>query len=456
MVYGFAALFFGAAAVLAIGGAPTWAEWIAVVFLWTIVSLLYLALALGAWSAPVEAQRRTGARKGRRYRDAFGYGARKLAGLLFVAALFVSGRPVLASLYLFLWLRVVLAFALLACLVHAGVRVKWPLRAKFGLPRRLAYLLYAKPYRQVWKRVLPVGFWLLATALALVLAFDAWPMAAEETITAILWNGVLVLLTLSGLSFLFLVFAEDGGNVVQGKQPLGWPRAIGFYALVLLRLVLLSAICWAGQWLLAGLYLALICVVSATRWYGTIAGHQDDEVLNPSILTALTGLCLLFGPFLLLVSPVLLPILAYEHWCNIRTAKDLRRKFNKPGGFIYFLYSEPHQYEHFLGEGGVLAAYRDQVVARDWRTRIRPEREGPAWQEFRKSAEGRLLKRFEISRLRHHLPFVAVIPPSPWVKDFQMSEAYRARQRDKGAALRKLENQIELAAGKVFGMAAPS
>jgi len=456
--YAFAALLIGAAVMLAFGGAPAWAEWIAVVILWSLVSLAYFAIALRFLLLPALAlagvQGRKGDRKGPRFRSVIEYCVGRLVRLLFAVALFVSGRPVLASLYLFLFLWVPLVFAVLACLTHAGIWIKQPLRKALGLPRGLVYLLYAKPCRRVWKQVLPTGFWLVATVLALGLAFDALPMAAEEAITAILWGTALALLALSGLSFLFLVFVEDGGNVVHGKPPFDWPRAIGFYAQFLQRLVFLSALCWAGLWILAGLYLALICVVSAIEWYGTLNGDQDDEILNPSILTGVTGLLLLFGPFLVLVSPVYLPILAYEFWCKIRTAKDLRGKFGKPDGLIYFLYSEPHQYEHFLGEGGVLAAYGEQVVARNWRTCIRPAREGPGWEDFEESAEGRLLKHFEISRLRHHLPFVAVVPPSPWLKGFQMSKVYRARRRDNGRALRKLEEQIKKAVSKAFGIAA--
>lgn len=55
-----------------------------------------------------------------------------------------------------------------------------------------------------------------------------------------------------------------------------------------------------------------------------------------------------------------------------RLARRLRSTFDAPGGAVYFAYSEPHQFDRFLGAGGVLQAAIGGVIARNWRNDIQP------------------------------------------------------------------------------------
>ena len=129
----------------------------------------------------------------------------------------------------------------------------------------------------------------------------------------------------------------------------------------------------------------------------------------------------------------------------------LREAFGKPEGFVYFLYSEPHQREHFLGPGGLLAGMGDRVVARDWRGDVTPARKAAGWTRFEQTPEGALLHVNGVGSMQKDLPLIAVAPARGTVQVFRLSEAYRARSRDKGAALEKTEMDVRAAIAVVLG-----
>ena len=119
----------------------------------------------------------------------------------------------------------------------------------------------------------------------------------------------------------------------------------------------------------------------------------------------------------------------------------LRAAFDRPAGFVYFMTSEPHQRDHFLGPGGLLADLGD-VVARDYRKHVLETRNSYNWQAFEQAPEGALLHVNGVSNMRRDLPFIAVVPPYGPVRVFRLSEPYRARKRDGGAALAEAEKEI--------------
>lgn len=123
----------------------------------------------------------------------------------------------------------------------------------------------------------------------------------------------------------------------------------------------------------------------------------------------------------------------------------LREAFGKPEGFVYFMCSEPHQRDHFLGPGGLLADLGDRVVARDYRRHVLETRTTYNWMAFEQAPEGALLHVNGVSNMRRDLPFVAIVPPHGRVQTFRLSEPYRARSRDKGAALKEAETEIRTA-----------
>ncbi len=144
---------------------------------------------------------------------------------------------------------------------------------------------------------------------------------------------------------------------------------------------------------------------------------------------------------------------ARAHEARIRRAAAsyrLREAFGKPEGFVYFMCSEPHQREHFLGDGGLLAALGDRVVARDYRRHVMETRTTYNWQAFELAPEGALLRLNGVSNMRRDLPFIAVVPPRGRVQIFRLSKPYRARTRDRGAALEQAEAELRVAIDAAF------
>lgn len=129
----------------------------------------------------------------------------------------------------------------------------------------------------------------------------------------------------------------------------------------------------------------------------------------------------------------------------------LREEFGKPDGFVYFMCSEPHQREHFLGPDGLLTDLGDRVVARDYRQHVLETRNSYNWMAFEQAPEGALLHVNGISNMLKDLPFFAIVPPKGQVRIFKISEPYRARRRDKGAALAEAEAEISAAIEAIFG-----
>ena len=153
--------------------------------------------------------------------------------------------------------------------------------------------------------------------------------------------------------------------------------------------------------------------------------------------------------FWILVSPVVVVaapfIFAWDRRAARRDSRGLRVAFDRPGGLVYFLYSEPHQYECFLGKGGVLHEVRGRVVARDWRADVRACIDESGWEAFKETAEGRMLSRLQLTNMREHLPAVIVARPRKWIKVFRFSEQYRKRRRDGGKSLENEERCLRRA-----------
>ena len=126
-----------------------------------------------------------------------------------------------------------------------------------------------------------------------------------------------------------------------------------------------------------------------------------------------------------------------------RLARRLRLTFDRPGGAVYFVYSEQHQFDRFLGPGGVLQAAIGGVVARNWRNDIQP-----GWSTRSKTPlaepERALLRRYQVSNMREHLPFAVVIAADDSLHAFHLSKPYRMRLRDGGAALGEAESRLRL------------
>lgn len=87
----------------------------------------------------------------------------------------------------------------------------------------------------------------------------------------------------------------------------------------------------------------------------------------------------------------------------------------------------------------IAAARRNFREIHDGPAARRRERDG------QQAPEGALLHVNGVSNMRRDLPFLAIVPRRGRVQSFRLSEAYRARGRDKGAALKKAETEIRAA-----------
>ena len=508
------ATFLAAALLLAWGSAPGWAVWLAAGFLWTIVGLGFLAMAIGClvFRRPLEARlrpdpSRTEAREPKKSSLLLRL-VWRLPLLIGIAALFLSGYPILAGLYLFLpfalaaervafrrWREGVerpqvtpaewrcylafrfvfgalgrglhhagraaglllkglvwwpLLFAVLACAAASGLRLRQRLRRAAGLPRPAAWLLYARRFRPLWTVWLPWGFWLFAAGLALSLLLPGPPAALAAIALPLLW-------VLAGLP---LILALLGAFAWLWEESWFWPQPrrrslaawLALYGRRALALVAGVSLYLAEQSLLAAILLLAVLALAGLRALPEIPDCDcEDPWMEPfEGLAAIVLSCLAIVPLL----PVWIPLWAYERWSDFTIARQLRSRFSLPGGFAYLVYAEPHQRERLLGDDGVLAAYRDRVVARDWRHDIGRLREGLGWERFSETSEGRLLSRLEITDLRRDLPFLALVAGSG-IKAFPLSRSYRKRLRDQGRALRKLEDKIAKALARRFAATKP-
>ncbi len=237
-------------------------------------------------------------------------------------------------------------------------------------------------------------------------------------------------------------------------------------------IVVTWALWTAGQPLLAGLYLLGSVLKLAARTHARRLRHGDTARIDflaravhfvvwwPLVITgtaaAVTALAALFGPLIILgtiwdwIAGTTRPQTDREREERIRRVRvrraaasyRLREAFGQPDGFVYFLYAEPHQKKHFLGLGGLLAGLGEHVVARDWRKDILPARKAAGWTRFQQTPEGALLRVNKIASMQKNMPFIAVVPSRGIVQVFAPGEAYRARKRDKGAALARAEVEI--------------
>jgi hypothetical protein len=148
---------------------------------------------------------------------------------------------------------------------------------------------------------------------------------------------------------------------------------------------------------------------------------------------------LAIGLGVILILPFLPFYLLWQLYCGVRDSRALRAEFDRPEGLVYFVYSEPHQFEHFMGQAGVLDPARSAVVARDWRLDLGREKQRPGWA---KSPEGRMLNHLMVRSLRTDLPLVVVARPWRVARVHQLSAPYRARLRDAGEALAEAETRL--------------
>ena len=108
------------------------------------------------------------------------------------------------------------------------------------------------------------------------------------------------------------------------------------------------------------------------------------------------------------------------------------------GKLAWFAYSEPHQRERFLGEGGVLHGMDGSLIVREWRRDLYT-----AWNgDTEKDIDAMIVKRFRLTNMKEDLPVIVLFHPDGRTRPVMLNRAYRQRFRDGGDLLAALEDAI--------------
>ncbi|MEM7226455.1 MAG: hypothetical protein AAF495_26015 [Pseudomonadota bacterium] len=295
----------------------------------------------------------------------------------------------------------------------------------------------------------PYWFWAGVAAIAFVTAVGVSPPWLQALLEGGLWCIAVFFAAVMGFAlselpwFSKLYSGSRPIPLIDSAKEIWFKRSI--YAVIVLSLTA------GGYYWLAGLFFALPLVVDGYRLYAQvlIAGTAPEE-FSPAD-RAIYWLAVFLSvsiraPFKILAFVLKSP---WHLWRFVRyrvSDRKLAGLFREELGdrdiLIYLVFSEPHQLSHFLGGDGVLHPFLDNVLARDWRKDIMPHRRASRWATFAETAEGAMLKRFGISNLREHLPFVLVVSRDGEYSAHHLGEAYRQRSTEKGQSLLVLETAL--------------
>lgn len=281
------------------------------------------------------------------------------------------------------------------------------------------------------------------------------PRRPAQWIGGIAFLGVAGLLVYAGrpvLAAAYVYFLAAGPLFVDGMavKQAGWDSKVlppfararyiilgGFYRLLWrvfqVPLFMIRAIWPALKYILTYIFAAIAAVFMAFTWL------YEKNIVARRIMQIVFWI--LVSPIVAVAAPF---IFAFDRRGRRRDSLGIRAAFDRPEGLVYFLYSEPHQYEHFLGKSDVLCGVDDRVVARDWRADVRSRIDELGWEEFKKTAEGRMLSRLGLTSMKD-LPAVVVARRGKPVKLFRFSEFYRQRRRDGGERLANEERRLRRA-----------
>lgn len=118
--------------------------------------------------------------------------------------------------------------------------------------------------------------------------------------------------------------------------------------------------------------------------------------------------------------------------------RNLVKVAHAEGKLAWFAYSEPHQRERFLGEGGVLHGMGDSLIERDWRR----DMDGHWQRDKNEDLDTMIVKRFRLTNMKEDLPVIVLFHPDGRTRPVLLNRAYRQRLRDGGDLLGALEDAI--------------
>lgn len=133
-----------------------------------------------------------------------------------------------------------------------------------------------------------------------------------------------------------------------------------------------------------------------------------------------------------------IPFWLFDLLCNRKQQRNLVKAASAEGVIAWFAYSEPHQRERFLGEGGVLHGMGDALIVKNWRT----DMDGIWRRDSGTDLDAMISNRYKLSNMREDLPVVVLFHPDGRTRPVLLSRAYRQRFRDGGDLLGALEGAI--------------
>ncbi|MEN8198197.1 MAG: hypothetical protein ABFS30_17095, partial [Pseudomonadota bacterium] len=135
---------------------------------------------------------------------------------------------------------------------------------------------------------------------------------------------------------------------------------------------------------------------------------------------------------------VTLPIFLFGLLRGRKQQRNLVKAACAESKLAWFAYSEPHQRERFLGEGGVLHGMGDALIERDWRRDLYT-----AWNgDPEKDIDAMIVKRFKLTNMKEDLPVIVLFHPDGRTRPVLLNRAYRQRFRDGGDLLAALEDAL--------------
>ncbi len=200
--------------------------------------------------------------------------------------------------------------------------------------------------------------------------------------------------------------------------------------------------------LVAGLLAGIAWSVSYRRTnYGPAieidpVGRLLHRVLRlPLIVVGLLLIVALCVSVTIIAAPLLLLSPAFERFIPWGREKRVRDKriaeqadgsklcpaFDRPHGFIYFLYAAPHQYEHFMAEDSVLTLSGLPVIARDWKRDVAALKKELGSRAFKKTPEGILLRYAGARSTRDSVPLAVIVAPVGLPTVCRFASVYRTR-----------------------------
>jgi hypothetical protein len=153
------------------------------------------------------------------------------------------------------------------------------------------------------------------------------------------------------------------------------------------------------------------------------------------IIVVLAIPLLLFGLLYVFLS---IPFWLFGLLCDRKQQRNLVTAAHAEGKLAWFAYSEPHQRERFLGEGGVLDGMDGSLIVRDWRRDLYTAWNGDTEQDI----DAMIVKRFGLTNMKEDLPVIVLFHPDGRTRPVLLNRAYRQRFRDGGDLLGALEGAI--------------